>query len=135
MTKAALAFEHEDTPDPSDEAFSIGTVTGIVQKSEKRKGLSFDLYDADMDMIIQCRLKPGQEKIIRKAWGRHARVAGTVSREVGSGRPIAVRDILKIELLEGKPPGSYRLAKGAVPWKPGDMPPEEAVRRVRDSYG
>ena len=26
--------------------------------------------------------------------------------------------------------GSYKLAKGAVPWKPGDMRPEEAIRRT-----
>ena len=30
--------------------------------------------------------------------------------------------------------GSYKLAKGAVPWQAGDMRPEEAVRRIRDRY-
>ena len=30
--------------------------------------------------------------------------------------------------------GSYKLAKGVVPWKPGDMRPEEAIRRIRDRY-
>lgn len=26
----------------------------------------------------------------------------------------------------------YRAARGAVPWRPGDEPPEDAIRRLRD---
>ena len=111
---------------------AIGMVTGTVQTLSNRAGLTFNLYDTIHDKSVKCYLKPGQEELMREAWGRRTRVTGTISREAGSGIPTAIRDILKVELLEDKAPGSYKLAKGAVPWKCGDMLPGEAVRRVRD---
>ena len=111
---------------------AIGVVTGTVQTLSNRAGLTFNLYDIIHDKSVRCYLKPGQEELMREAWGKRTRVTGTVSREAESGRPIAIRDVLKVEPLEETAPGSYRLAKGAVPWKRGDMLPEEAVRRVRD---
>ena len=132
MSTTKLAFEYAGNSDQPSPTSSIGTVTGIARKSKSRAGLSFDLYDPIHDISVRCCLKAAQEKTMSKALGRRARVTGTISREIGSGRPIAIRDILKIELLEDAPPGSYKLAKGAVPWQPGDLPPEEAVRRIRD---
>lgn len=120
---------------PDSRRTSIGAVTGTVQTLSNRARLRFSLYDTIHDKSVSCYLNSGQEEQMREAWGRRTRVTGTVSREADSGRPISIRDILKIELLEDVAPGSYKLAKGAVPWQPGDMPPEEAVRRVRDSYG
>ena len=37
--------------------------------------------------------------------------------------------------LPASPPGSYRAARGVVPWQPGDELPEVAIRRLRDSEG
>jgi hypothetical protein len=34
--------------------------------------------------------------------------------------------------LPPSPPGSYREARGILPWRPGDELPEEAIRRLRD---
>lgn len=110
----------------------LGVVTGTVQTLSSRAGLRFNLYDTIHDKPVRCYLNPGQEEMMREAWGRQARVTGTISREAGSGRPTVIRDILKVELLEEVKPGSYKLAKGAVPWKRGDMLPEEAIRRIRD---
>lgn len=31
-------------------------------------------------------------------------------------------------------PGSYKNAKGLFPWKPGDEPAEDTLRRLRDKY-
>ena len=121
------ALQKSDSP-----SSAIGVVTGTVQTLSNRVGLTFNLYDIIHDKSVRCYLKPGQEELMREAWGKRTRVTGTVSRESDSGRPIAIRDILKVELVEEVQPGSYELAKGAVPWQPGDMPPEEAVRRVRD---
>ena len=132
MSTTKLAFEYAGNPDQPSSTSSIGTVTGIARKSKCRAGSSFDLYDPSLDISVRCCLKSDQEKTMAKAWGRRTRVTGTISREAGSGRPIAIRDILKVELIEDVAPGSYKLAKGAVPWRPGDMPPEEAIRRIRD---
>ena len=117
---------------PDSPRSAIGVVTGTIQTLSSRAGLRFNLYDTIHDKSVSCYLNPGQEELMREVWGRRASVTGTVSREAVSGRPIAIRDILKVELLEDAAPGSYKLAKGAVPWKRGDMRPEEAVRRVRD---
>ena len=111
---------------------AIGVVTGTVQTLSSRARLRFNLYDTIHDKSVSCYLNPGQEELMREAWGRQARVTGTVSREAGSGRPTVIRNILKVELLDEVQPGSYKLAKGAVPWQPGDISPEEAIRRIRD---
>jgi hypothetical protein len=34
--------------------------------------------------------------------------------------------------LPPSPPGSYRDARGVLPWRPGDELPEDAIRRLRD---
>ena len=100
---------------PSSPRLAIGTVTGTVQTLISRARLKFNLYDTIHDKSVACYLKSGQqEELMRAAWGKRARVTGTVSREIGSGRPIAVRDILKIELLKDTPTGSYKSAKGAL---------------------
>ena len=114
-------------------ASAIGAITGRVQTLSNRGGLRFNLYESIFDKAISCYLVQGQEELMREAWDRRARVSGRVSREVATGRPIAIRQIVKVEVLEDAPPGSYRQARGAVPWQEGDLLPEEAVRRLRDA--
>ena len=112
---------------------SIGAISGRVQTLSNRGGLRFNLYDTVHDRPVSCYLQPGQEELMREAWGQRSRVSGSVSRERDSGRPVAIRQILKIEILPDLPPGSYLLAKGAVPWQPGDEMPEDIIRRLRDA--
>ena len=112
---------------------AIGAVTGRVQTLSNRAGLRFNLYDTIHNKAVACYLSPGQEELMREAWDRRARVSGRVSREGGTGRPIAIRQILSVEILEDPAPGSYRLARGAVPWQEGDILPEDAVRLLRDA--
>ncbi len=114
-------------------AVSIGAVTGRVQTLTSRGSLRFNLYDTIHDKAIACYLQQGQEELMRKAWGRRARVSGRVSREGTSGRPVAVRHILDLEILEDVAPGSYRIAKGTVPWRPGYKTPEDIIRELRDA--
>ncbi len=114
-------------------AVSIGAISGRVQTLSNRGSLRFSLYDTVHDKAVGCYLQPGQEESMREAWGRLARVSGSVSRERDSGRPVAVRQILDFEILKDIAPGSYRLARGAVPWKPGDQMPEDVIRQLRDA--
>ena len=124
---------NEGSPSQPTPAVAIGAVTGRVQTLSSRAGLRFNLYDAVHDKAVGCYLAPGQEELMREAWGRRARVSGSVSREAKTGRPIAVRQILDVEILEDADPGSYRSARGAVPWKPGHELPEQVVSRLRDA--
>ena len=111
---------------------SIGAVTGRIQTLSNRAGLRFNLYDAVHDKAVGCYLGSDQEELIRQAWGRWATVAGKVSREPLTGRPIAIRQIISLETLNEAAPGAYREARGILPWQPGDPLPEDVIRKMRD---
>lgn len=112
---------------------AIGAITGRVQTLSNRSGLRFNLYDTLFDKAVACYLAPGQEEQMRVAWGQRARVSGQVSREVSTGRPIAIRQIMNVEILQDVQPGSYRQARGAVPRPSGAPLAEDAIRRLRDA--
>ena len=118
---------------PIPPSVSIGAITGRVQTLSSRAGLSFNLYDTVHDRSVTCYLKSGQEEVMREVWGNWATVVGRVSRESVTGKPIAVREIQKVEQLEVAGPGTYQEARGAVPWRSGDILPEEAIRLLRDA--
>ena len=45
--------------------------------------------------------------------------------------PIRESETLAVKAWNKRtPPGSYREARGAIPWQPGDEPAEDAIRRV-----
>ena len=111
---------------------SIGAITGRVQTLTNRGGLRFKLYDHIHDKAVSCYLQPGQEELMRTAWGRRARVSGTVSRDGVLGLPVAVRQILNVEVLPEPTPGSYQQARGTLASLPGDEKPEAVIRRLRD---
>lgn len=121
------------TPSPGVR-ISIGAITGRVQTLTNRGGLRFKLYDHIHNKAVACYLQSGQEELMRAAWGRRARVSGTVSRDGKLGLPVAVRQILKVEILEEPKPGAYRAARGAIPWQPGYETPEAVIRRLRDGW-
>ena len=127
------ARQTSDAIDTSFPTVSIGAITGRIQTLSNRSGLRFNLYDVVHDKAVACYLNPEQEGIVREAWGRRAIVSGTVSREASTGKPIAIRQIIDIEIIEDAPSGSYRHARGAVPWQPGYKKPEEIIRQLRDA--
>ena len=112
---------------------SIGAVTGRVQTLSNRNGLRFNLYDTIHDKAVACYLSSGQESLMREAWGRLAMISGRVSRDASTGKAIAIRKIMNVDILEEVPPGSYRRARGAVPWQPDYRKPEEIIRQLRDA--
>lgn len=118
---------------PPKLAVSIGSVTGRIQTVSNRGRLRFNLYDSIFDKAVGCYLQSGQEELIREAWGRRASVSGRVTREADTGRALAVRNILDVEVLNDIAPGSYRIARGAVRPEPGSEPAHEVIRRLRDA--
>ena len=112
---------------------SVGAIMGRVQTLSNRGGLRFNLYDTIHDKAVACYLSAGQESLMREAWGRQATVSGRISRDSSTGRPIAIRQIMNVDILEEVPPGSYRRARGAVPWQPDYAKPEEIIRQLRDA--
>ena len=120
-------------PQPRALWTSVGTVTGRVQTLSNRGKLRFNLYDTVHDRAVSCYLQQGQEELMREAWGRRVTVSGTISRERTLGRPVSIRNILSIDILEDIAQGSYLHARGAVLWQEGDKMPEEVIRELRDA--
>ena len=112
---------------------SIGAIRGRVQTMSKVTCMRFILYDDLHGKAVRCYLQSGQENIIRTLWGRRASVVGTITRAAG-GKPVAIREIMSVKAIKEVPPGSYKQARGAIPWKPGDMLPEEVIRKMRDAW-
>ena len=126
-------FPNGHTPGRPAPTVAIGAITGRVQTLSNRGGLRFNLYDVLHDKAVACYLASGQEEQMREAWGRRARISGRVFREAVTGRPIAIRKIMDVEILSESKPGSYREARGAVPWQPGYPMPEDIIRKLRDA--
>ncbi len=122
--------KRDETP---SESVSIGAITGTALALNSRSGLQFILYDDVLDKRVECRFAPGQEETMREAWGKRVRVYGTITREWETGIAKTVRDLLDVEILEEPEPGAFRMARGAVPRRPGDPSAEEAIRRFRDA--
>lgn len=109
---------------------SLGSVRGRVETLSHRKGLRFTLYELTNDRPVSCYLQPGDEDLMRDAWGRVADVTGVVTREAATGRPLAVRHVSDVQVvMEGDSLG-FLLARGAVG---GTEPAERVLRRVRDA--
>lgn len=112
--------------------YSFGTVKGTVQMLTMRRGLRFSLYDALFDKAVSCYLRGGQEEHMREAWGKRAAVSGSVGRDPDYGRPVVVRDVTDVSVVMPPEAGSYKRARGVVPWTAEDEPPEAIIRRLRD---
>jgi hypothetical protein len=114
--------------------YAYGQVKGTVQTLTNRGGLRFTLYDAIFDKPISCYLDEGQEHIMRGAWGRKVVVSGLIGREVEQKRPVVVRHITNIDVIEDTSPGSYRDARGAIPYEKEKPKPEVIITSIRDAW-
>jgi hypothetical protein len=113
---------------------SYGAIEGRIQTLTDRAELRFTLYDAVFDQAVRCYLQDNQREMMRDAWGHRAIVEGRVTRDFLTGRPKEIRRIVRMDILDDVEPGSYRAARGVSPIGPDDLPPEDAVRRVRDAW-
>ena len=109
---------------------SLGTVRGRVETLSHRRGFRFTLYDLASDRPVSCYLRADHEDLMRHAWGHIADVTGVVTRDVETGRPLAVRGVTSVDVVnEGETMGFLR-ARGSVG---GTEPAETVIRRIRDA--
>lgn len=130
----ALVSNASTTPAPPDAqpTAAYGAVTGRVQALTSRGGLRFTLYDTLSDRAVSCYLAEGSEDQAREIWDRLAQVEGWISRDPDSGRPLSVRGVTTVEVLEETDVRGYQRARGALPR--GSAPrAEERIRRLRDA--
>lgn len=109
-----------------------GAVEGRVQTLTSRGGLRFTLYDTLYDKAVSCYLVEDFEDIMRDAWGRRAVVEGRVTRDIPSGRALAIRAITAVQVLPEIAAGRYRDLRGIAPSTRG-VSAEDAIRRLRDA--
>ena len=113
---------------------AYGAVEGRVQTLTSRDSLRFTLYDSVHDRAVACYLDEGHQNIMRNAWDRRAIIEGRVTRERQTGRPLVVRNIRRISLLDDVVPGmAIRAARGLAPTAPGQRTATEVVRWLRDA--
>lgn len=109
---------------------SLGTVRGRVETLSHRKGFRFTLYELASDRPVSCYPQADHEDLLRDAWGHIADVTGVVTRDADTGRPLAVRRVTSVDVLnEGDTMGFLR-ARGVVG---GIEPAEGVIRRIRDA--
>ena len=124
MSKTTLTFELGGQVELKDLEKGITLFTRLVSNLTLRSGVTWIVED----------LQPGSATVtLRGEADDPPKVVGRVSREPVTGKPISIRDIRQVKLLDDVAPGTYRQAREAVPWEPGDMMPEEAIRLLRDA--
>lgn len=112
---------------------SYGAIEGRIQTLSNRKGLRFVLFDTLRDRAISCYLSEGQEEKMRESWGKRAIVEGEISREVSTGRPLAIRHINDVKILPESERGGYLQARGIAPRPKGAPLAETIIRQLRDA--
>lgn len=112
-----------------------GSVEGRVQPIASHTPYRFVLFHPLRDAAVACYLSEDQYRELHRAWGRRARVEGWVTRDALSGRPLSVRQVKRLTILEEGQLGSHLRARGVSPAAPGDATPEERIRHMRDADG
>lgn len=123
---AAAPGRHEPSRDR-------GTVVGRVQTLQARGHLRFTLYDLAHDRAVSCWLQPGQEELMRDAWGHLVEVEGLVSRDPTTNVPLSVRQVTDLRLF-GEPLSSAWLAARGVARSADEPASEEVIRQLRDAW-
>ena len=117
---------------PGQSLTSLGTISGRVQPIETGNDDCFRLYAPLFDAFVDCFIEAALVDVVRGMESEYVIVAGLLARSPSTGRPLTVQNVFSIERVTPDAPGSYRRARGAVPWRPGNLLPEDAIRRIRD---
>jgi hypothetical protein len=124
-------IKDRSTDDGQKPQIAWGTLYGEVGSIIKRPRLQLTLFDSLFDRAVPCFLHKNQESDARQAWGRQVAVTGRIYRNADNGRPLKIRDVISIEIIEPQK-SAYQHARGAIPFSPDDVYPETQIRRLRD---
>jgi len=113
--------------------YTLGLVNGFVRTITDSPRIRLALFDSIFKQRVWCELEPDQQELARNVWRKQVSVTGSIYRAPSNGRPIQVRNISDVKIVEQVQPGSYRQARGIVPWREGDEPSEVIIRRIRDA--
>jgi len=110
--------EHQDLKTVEQQTKSHiawGTVKGYVAAISGRTNLQMTLYDSLFDKAVACFLP---EKFLAKAgewWHKDVIVTGRVYRDIETGRPIRIRDVITVETLNPQGIEAFAAVRGITP--------------------
>ena len=112
---------------------SLGSVRGRVERLPQRNIPTFSIYELVNDRAVSCYPHPDYSAVVREAWGQIADVTGTITRDAATGRPLSIRRVRRVDVVEdeGEPDGHLSV-RGAITIT---EPAEHALRRMRDAAG
>ncbi|MCY3748548.1 MAG: hypothetical protein OXG64_04550 [Chloroflexi bacterium] len=105
---------------------SFGSIEGTVEKLAKGHAAKFAVYPDEASRGVPCYLSPEDEARMAGLWRKRVRVEGLLRRDSGTGRPLSIRDVTNIELLE--PPATDPADLWGILPAAGDRKPEELIR-------
>lgn len=134
--EAVISEPRSDSPNSTPAtkpAKALGSVRGRVQTLHARGGLRFTLYDAVNDKAVSCYLATGQDEMMRGIWGHLAEVEGVVTRDPISDRPLSVRQVSSIVVIDEGDRDGFLRARGVVSQPEGAPTSEAFIRKLRDA--
>lgn len=122
-------LEDADSKSGEPNTVSLGTVRGRVETLSHHGDLSFSLYELATDRAVTCHIDQSFKGKMRNVWGHIADVTGTISRDAYTGRPLLIRRVLSVDVIEEGKPDDYLKARGAITLA---EPAEIVIRRMRN---
>jgi len=113
---------------------ALGAVGGRIQTVSSRRRLGFTLYDSLFDRAVNCYLGAEQQHMVADKWDKRVVVEGIISRDPGSGRPTAIRQITAISIVGEDEYGDYRDAAGMFALGDGEESATVTLRILRDEW-
>ena len=135
IDEPVIEYDEDDEPiedEISDKDYSLGALTGRIITIWSTP-LKIALRDDVTHKLVYCYPREDQQELAREHWGKRVTIAGLIARDKETAVPHTIRSIKSIDLIQDVPRGSYRQARGVLPWKRGDEPSEITIRRMRDA--
>lgn len=129
----ALIKEKVTEESSGPKKYCLGVVKGVVRTISDKPRLKLGVYDELFNRMVYCYLAPTQEDLARSAWRKQVSITGLLYRDSETGRPVEFREVYDVQVLKNTSSGSYKEARGVLPWETGDEPAEVSIRRLRDA--
>ncbi|HRQ39047.1 MAG TPA: hypothetical protein PLD25_14150 [Chloroflexota bacterium] len=113
--------------------YSLGTIRGIAGTITIRPSLRLTVFDTLFDRAVYCYLPSELREKVRNAWDKQVEVTGMVYKDQETGRPVDVKNVTEVLIIENGTLGSFRHARGVLFNPENQEPAEVTIRRMRDA--
>ena len=79
---------------------SFGSVEGLVEKLAQGHAAKFAVYPDEASRGVPCYVRGEDAAKLSRLWRKRVRVVGLLRRDTSTGRPLSIRDVTNIEVLE-----------------------------------